>query len=147
MGDDEALRRIASKDYRVFEKVMLAPESAARVNLPASGGSNECGQAQALSFRSGRMRIRTSSTAPAVLRVADRYDPDWKAWIDGKRAEVMRTDFIFLGVFVEPGMHEVIIQYAPAKWPVAVQAVGLLLFASAAGMLLFKRKAGIKNAG
>jgi len=119
---------------------MIAPESALKASLPASGNSNECGQVQVLAYRPGKIRLRTSSTCPAVLRAADKYDPDWRVRIDGKPANMMRIDFIFQGVYVESGMHEVLLEYAPSKWPLAVQAAGFLLFAGAIIVLLRKRK-------
>jgi len=140
VADDEALRRLGANDYHLFEKAMIAPGSAARASLPASGGSNECGQVQVLACRPGQISLRTSSTCPAVLRVADKYDSDWKVWIDGKKADVMRVDFIFQGVFVESGMHEVLLEYSPSKLPFVIQAVGFLLFAGAAVLLLCKQK-------
>jgi hypothetical protein len=140
VDDEEALRRLGAKEYHLFEKVMIAQGRAAKASLPPSGGSNECGQAQLLAYRPGKISLRTSSTCPAILRVADKYDPDWKAWIDGKKADVMRVDFLFQGVYVESGMHEVIIEYAPSKWPLAVQAVGFLIFAGALVVLLCRRK-------
>jgi len=140
IDDDEALRRLGAKDYHLFEKVMIAPGSAVKVSLPVSGGSNECGQVQLLAYRPGKISLRTSSTSSAILRVADKYDPDWKAWIDGKKMDVMRADFIYLGVCVESGMHEVLLEYAPSKWPFVIQAVGFLFFAGAAVLLLYKRK-------
>jgi len=140
VDDDEALRRLGAKEYHLFEKVMIAQGRAAKVSLPPSGGSNECGQVQLLAYRPGKISLRISSTCPAILRVADKYDPDWKAWIDGKKADVMRVDFIFQGVFVESGMHEVMLEYAPSKWPLAIQAVGFLIFAGALVVLLCRLK-------
>lgn len=142
--DAEALRRLGAADYRLFEKVMIAPENAA--NLPKSTGSDECGQVQVLEYKPGQIRMRVSTSCPAILRVADKYDPDWRACIDGKPANIFRADFLFQGVYLDAGMHEVFLEYAPAKWPLFIQGLGFFVFAAAAGILLFKRKTNNEQA-
>lgn len=136
--DAEVLRRLGAEDYQLFKKVMIAPESA--VNLSSPAGSNGSGQVQLLEYRPGKIRLRTSSVCPAILRVTEKYDPDWKAWVDGKKTDVLRADFIFQGIHLESGMHEVLLEYAPSKWPPAIQAFGVLLFAAAIVGLLYRRK-------
>ena len=137
VDDTETLRRLGSADYRLFEKVLIAPEFS--LKQQSSSGSSG-GQIQVLNYRPGRIKLRASSTSPVILRVADKYDPDWRVRIDGKEGDVLRVDFIFMGVYLEPGMHEVILEYAPPKWPLAVQAVGFLVFAGAIVVLLLRRK-------
>lgn len=137
-NDAEALRRLGSKDYPLFAKVMIAPEHAAQ--LPASGGAKEIGQAQLLDYHPGKIRLRTSSTQPAILRVAERYDPDWRAWIDGQPTGVLRADFIFQGVYLGAGLHDVLLEYAPSKTWLWVQAAGFLIVAAAAAMLVARRR-------
>ncbi len=136
--DAEALRRLGSTNYPLFEKVMLAPETAA--NLPESSGSNDGGQVQVLDCKPGKIRLRTSSTFPAVLRVSEKYDRDWRVSIDGGKGRVLRADFIFQGVFLESGMHEVFLEYAPSIVMFWVQAAGFLVFGAAAVVLLCNRR-------
>lgn len=137
VSDAEALRRLGAADYCLFEKALIASGCAGN---PSNSVASTDGQVQVLAYRPGKIVLRTSSTRPAILRAADKYDPDWRAWIDGKKTSVMRIDFIFQGVYVEAGMHEVIIEYAPSKWPVAVQAAGFLIFAGALVVLLCRQK-------
>ncbi|MDO9541616.1 MAG: hypothetical protein Q7J98_04775 [Kiritimatiellia bacterium] len=138
VNDAEVLRRFGTNDYQLFKEVMIAPECAA--GLPDATGSAEGGQVQLLEYRPGKIKLRTSSTSPAILRVAEKYDPDWRVWIDGKMGRVLRADFIFQGIPLEPGMHEVLLEYAPSKWPLGIQGLGFLFFAGAIVMLLRKRK-------
>lgn len=136
--DDEVLRRFGSTSYPLFEKVMIAPGFAQ--DVPASSETVDHGQVQLLEYKPGKIKVRTSSIGPAVLRVADRYDPDWHVWVDGKKEKVLRADFIFLGVYLSPGMHEVRLEYAPSKTLFWVQASGFLIVAVAAGLLIVRRK-------
>jgi len=139
--DAEVLRSLGAEDYQLFKKVMIAPECAA--GLPQSAGSNEDGQAQLLEYKPGKIKLRTSSTSPVILRVAEKYDPDWRVRIDGKKGRVLRADFIFQGIPMESGMHEVVLEYAPSRRILIIQGFGFFMFAAAAGILLFKRKTNI----
>lgn len=136
--DAEVLKRLGTAEYHLFESVMVAPECAA--SLPKSSGTNEPWQVQLVEYRPGKMRLRTSCSSPAILRVAEKYDPDWRAWIDGREGHILRVDFIFQGIYLEPGMHEVLLEYYPARWPLLIQAAGFLLFASALAALLWMRR-------
>jgi len=141
--DAVTLQRLAAPDYVPFERVLVAPgQSLEKPGAATSPG----GQVQVLEYRPGRIKLKTSSVAPAVLRAADKYDADWRALVDGRKSEVLRVDFIFMGVYLEPGVHEVLLEYAPARWPLAVQALGFLIFAGAL-LALLRRKNNPESAG
>lgn len=68
-----------------------------------------------------------SNHGPVVMRVAEKYDPNWKATVDGKPVPVLRVDYMFQGVALEQaGTHQIAMWYAPSSLPHAVQAAGLL---------------------
>ena len=136
--DEEALRRLASTNYALFNTVLVAPECAP--NPARHSGSSDGNQIQVLDYRPGKVLLRASAAAPAILRLADKYDSDWKAWIDGHEAPVMRVDFIFQGVLLEPGMHEVIMKYSPSRRFLVLQAIGLACVAAAAICLLRRKR-------
>ena len=141
--DAVTLQRLAAPDYVPFERVLVAPGQS--LEKPGAA-ANPGGQVQVLEYRPGRIKLKTSSVAPAVLRAADKYDPDWRALVDGRKSEVLRVDFIFMGVYLEPGVHEVLLEYAPARWPLLVQALGFLIFAGAL-LALLRPKNNIESAG
>jgi len=62
-----------------------------------------------------RARLRVQSPAPTVLVLADLYWPGWRVTVDGEQRPVLRADYLFRGVAVEPGDHEVEFSYAPAS--------------------------------
>ena len=138
VDDSEALRRLGANDYQLFKKVMIAPECAA--DLPDFPAPREDGQVQLLEYRPGIMKLRTSAQCPSILRVTEKYDRDWRVRVDGKTGRVLRADFIFLGIPLETGLHEVVLEYAPPRWPLTVQGMGFLIVAGAIVVLLCRRK-------
>ena len=83
-------------------------------------------------FRDQYATIRFPSAAePRFLVVNERYDPYWRAYVDGKRATVYPTNVAMRGVIVPPGAGEVSMIYRPydtsgRAW--VFYAGGLVLF-------------------
>ena len=44
----------------------------------------------------------------SIVRFSQRYNPEWTVFINGKEAELLRIDFLSMGVFVPAGEHKVV---------------------------------------
>lgn len=139
-GDDEALRRLASPAVTPFRKVLVAPEYA--MNVPPLMGEGMLGKVEVLNYRAGRFHFRTTSDQPAFLRIAEKFSADWKGAVDGRSTPVVRADYIFQGIFVPAGTHDVILQYKPDIWPFYVQLSGMFLCMCAIVWLIMRRFTG-----
>jgi uncharacterized membrane protein YfhO len=102
-------------------------------SLTNSGFVGSCKLEQ---YRAGRVELSVQARQSAILRVSEKYDKDWKAWVDGKPATVHRVDYIVQGVFVPAGSHHVLLRYAPSTWGLHVQLVGLAICLGAAVWLI-----------
>ena len=88
----------------------------------------------------GRYEFRVENEGPVVVRVAEKYDPGWKATVNGKPAEVLRVDYMFQGLFLPgAGRHEIVLRNAPSSLPVMLQMAGLLAGLGAAAALAARR--------
>jgi uncharacterized membrane protein YfhO len=80
--------------------------------------------------RPERMRASVAAPGRRLLVLSERYDPGWRARIDGAEARPVRVDLCALGVAVPPGTHEVELRFVPVGlWP------GLLAAAAAVCVL------------
>jgi hypothetical protein len=93
--------------------LLLQPPPKTGLNVPV-------GTAQITSNSTDAMSVTTSAAKPSVLVVSMSYSSSWKAWVDGRSAPVMRTDYTFMGVVLTPGRHEVTLKYQPPQrsWPI-----------------------------
>jgi uncharacterized membrane protein YfhO len=80
-----------------------------------------------------------------MLRVSERWDPDWKATIDGQAVEVKRIDYICQGVELPPGSHTVKLYYSPAMLFFYLQLAGLLVLVATSISLFFTRKSPARD--
>jgi uncharacterized membrane protein YfhO len=78
------------------------------------------------------MRLRTQAQSDQLMVVSQRFDPDFKATVDGKPAPVVRCNFLCVGVPVPAGEHEVVIRYRPSLTGFYIQLVGALVVLGAA---------------
>ncbi len=134
MDDKSVLERLPNPAFTPFETVLVAPECAA--GLPASASAGMTGSVERVSYRPGRVVLNVNAPQAAMLRAADKYDSDWKAWVDDSPAPVRRVDYIAQGVFIPAGRHTLRMEYAPVRWPLYIQGLGFLIVLGAALALM-----------
>jgi hypothetical protein len=108
------------------------------------GGQGMTGTVEVVNAIPGKVTLKTSAEIPTMLRVAERWDPDWKAKVDNKEAEVERIDYLCQGVKLLPGEHTVSLVYAPPKWFFYTQLMGLFILLMT-GFSLFLRRAYLRQ--
>ncbi len=85
-----------------------------------------------------------TTAAPGLLVLADEYDPDWKATVDGAPATIHRVDYLMRGVLLGPGAHRVRFTYAPralqAGIKVSTVSLALTLLLAGAGLVQRRRR-------
>ena len=100
-------------------------------DVPERDGRTLEGSVEPILCISGESAWAVVSSQEAYLRFAEAWDPGWKAWVDGARAEVLRADYLFSAVRVPAGDHVVVFRHDPAGWQLALQALSLLAGAAA----------------
>jgi hypothetical protein len=69
-----------------------------------------------LTWEAERIALVAEVNMPAILVLADSDYPGWQATVDGAPTPILRTNYLFRGVALQPGRHEVVFTYAPASW-------------------------------
>ena len=133
--DMEALSLLSKPDWPVAGKVLVSPDTAG--NLASSSGSGSVSDVAIQSYRAGDYSVQVSTDRPAILRVATKFDPDWKAYIEGEQVPILRCDYLFQGVFIKPGLRIVHLKYQPALATLWVQLGASMVCILAAAWLVF----------
>ena len=136
-SDSQALEQAGGGGTNLFSQVLLSEDTGAP-SAP-SGEPGLAGNVVVRDYRPGRMKLQVSADRPAILRVSEKYDPYWKATVDGQSVPLYRCDYLFQGVFIKPGLHEVVLDYTDSVFPfwIEMAGVGMCLLA---GLSLIQRR-------
>ena len=79
--------------------------------------------------KDGLIRLRTQSAGPRLLVVSENYQSNWGVWVDGEEAEMVRVNYVWKGVALPAGEHEVEFRYfSPVlAWARGAMLVGLVV--------------------
>jgi hypothetical protein len=103
---DEALNLLASPGFDPARTVILDRDPGF---TPTSDPF--VGAATITSYDANRVAVKTSARSECLLVLSENWQPDYRATIDGKPAEVMHAYHTFRAVKVPAGEHEVIFRY------------------------------------
>jgi hypothetical protein len=131
-SDGETLERIRENGARTG--VAVVPERQRQFVEPSLRGTVKSGRppaAQVTEYLPSTVRVVADTDVARLLATADPYFIGWRAFIDGRPAPLIRTDYAFRGVVVPAGRHIVTFRYAP--WRIyrgaAISAVAMLMTA------------------
>src|SRR5579872_7409773 len=129
-NDQATLEELAGTSFDPEQSVLVAGglPPAAR----AGAGTNQnAGSVEFASYAPKEITLKTGASAASVLLLNDRFDPNWKVWVDRKPATVLRCNYLMRGVYLEPGRHTVEFRFQPQ-----VRMLYVSLAAIGAGLLL-----------
>jgi hypothetical protein len=108
-NDQAALARLTERSFDPAQAIVLTKP------LPTqpSGTNLDLTAVKITSYKPADIHLEATPTKPSVLMMADKYDPDWQVFIDGKRGEVLKVNYLMRGVYLEPGKHEVEFRFRP----------------------------------
>lgn len=93
-----------------------------------------------------QLRLSTVSGTPGLLVLADTFYPGWTARLDGVEIPIVRANYLFRGVSLPAGKHELVFEYRPTTFMVgallAIGCIALLIL-----LAIFKRAAAGRKDG
>ena len=137
-NDFLTLERLSSPAFNPAQTVLLA--SPVRVPTNSTAAAANPGTVEFSSYAPKHIRLHAKPAVPSILLLNDKYDPDWQVWVDGKRAELLRCNFIMRGVYLEPGDHTVEFLFKPPINALYVSLAGVVVGIGLMGFLVFSKK-------
>jgi hypothetical protein len=133
-NDQAALDGLASAAFDPDQSVFVAggvPAASA-----ASLTNRTAGKVEFAGYTPKDMALKADVTAPAVLLLNDKLDPDWKVLVDGKPERLLRCNFLMRGVYLPPGNHTVEFQFRPRMGTFYVSLAAVCLGVVLCGLLI-----------
>ncbi|MBM3314085.1 YfhO family protein, partial [candidate division WOR-3 bacterium] len=109
------------------------------------GNDTTVGTAQVTKYDCNEIGIKAGLAAPGLLVLTDCYAPDWKVYVDGRRAELLPAYHTFRAVALAAGEHEVTFRYE-SKYYQLGSYVSLLALVFLVGTLGFAAVRGKRKA-
>jgi len=126
---EEILSRILSPEFKTGNVAFLEED-------PKIALSTDNGKASTARIIANEKVLNVETSKTAFLIIRENYHPDWKCYIDGKQEKVYRANYIFYGVFIPEGEHQVRFVYQSKIFNIA-SLLSLLGFVIFLGALFF----------
>ena len=112
-NDQATLTNLASADFDPERTVLVADPSIPGPPAPSTLNPHATNSVEFTSYAPKRILLQARADSPAVLLLNDRYDANWKVWVDGKPGTLLRCNYLMRGVYLQPGAHAVEFRFAP----------------------------------
>jgi len=107
-NDEQVLATLANPKFDAKSKVFVDGTSpgTSTNTAPLSGGTVEF-----VSYAPKRIELKAVASAPSVLLLNDKHDPNWTVTVDGQPQPLLRCNFLMRGVQVPVGTHTVVFSF------------------------------------
>jgi hypothetical protein len=106
------------------ESILLEKHVEPFINVLPSENKN----VDLISYEPNSIVFRTKTDTPQVLYISDTYDNGWKSFIDEKQVETLKANYALRAVYIPPGVHTVVMKYAPRSfWAGVILSITALL--------------------
>lgn len=123
----EVWNRVGDSSWDPRRSVLLVSGDAARIGAATKpeGNPSTVMPVHWKSWDEHRLELEALAPEPAMLVINNRFDPDWKATINGKPSEVVRVNGIMCGILLPKGPSKIVISYRPDPTFVYVELLAL----------------------
>jgi len=144
--NNNVIGRLISPSYEPRQSAIIDRLSAGQMILAPSilpqktfGSSYKDYGIESIDYDWNSVRIKADAKKQSLLVLNDVWYPGWKAYVDGKQQQIVRANFVFRGVFLEAGRHDVFFIYDPWQFKAgAAISIGTLLGLFISGYLGYR---------
>jgi hypothetical protein len=134
-NDEANLKTLADLNFDPAKTVLI---STPKPELPAAATNDNSGSVDYQSYVSKHIVLSAKTTAPSVLLLNDKFDPQWRVTVDGRPAELLRCNFMMRGVYLPAaGTHTVDFQFQLPQRPLYVTLAAISIGIALCGFLAF----------
>jgi len=83
-------------------------------------GGASGGEAVVTSYSLNEIGLEAEAASEGYVILSEVYYPGWRAYVDGTEVSLLRANYAFRAVYLEPGPHEVRLVFAPTSWRVGL---------------------------
>ena len=137
---EEALERLSIPEFSAHKTLIIADPG----SVPAQEGDGR-GEVRILSYRRQWVQCEVVAETDGYLVLLDSYYPGWRAYVDGKQAEILRANYAFRAVRVPAGKHRVEFVYRPRSFHVGLSLTGFALLFGVVALFWHPRRRSFRD--
>lgn len=140
--EKELLKKIRRKDYNALDRIYLEKDigSTAGHAPPPKEPPPTGGKVLAMQYRVNLISMDIESGGNGFLFLSEAYDPNWKVYVNGRRQEVFRANYMLMAVPVDHRTSKVIFIYEPVLFKAGFVLTGMSIFAGVFGYWELRRR-------
>lgn len=124
---DKLLMRIDQEDFTPAETALLEEKPELVQGIPMNYSQNEP-VVKITHYDSRRIDIKVMTPYNGMLVLSDMYHPGWSATVNGQEKKIYQTNYLFRGLYLGKGEHEISFSYYPKSFYTGLWfAIGSLL--------------------
>jgi hypothetical protein len=115
----EILNHLKNGDFSMLEMAFVEKPLPASLTLDTVAGDpiDHINRVKSLEYKNELVKFEVDATGNNFLFMSEVYYPaGWKAYIDGKETEIIKTNYAFRGVVVPKGKHIVEMRFTSDKF-------------------------------
>ncbi len=137
-----ALAKLASREFDPGKLVLVEGDCPA----PANPEATDAGTVTITDYRPKRVQMKANVPVPAVLLFNDKHDPNWRVWVDGQPAPMLKANYLMRGLHLTPGEHEIVWRFQPPTEGLYVSVAAIFAGLVLTGLTVARnRKAAAAN--
>ncbi len=138
--ENEALNTVLSPTFNAGNIVILEDN-------PNEKNFDNKGSVSVIKYISNERIFKVSSEKSEFLLIRENYHPHWNCYINGEKEKVYRANYVFYGVFVPEGNHEVQFVYESKMFNIVslFSLIGFLILISAVIISFRYKKINLEN--
>ncbi len=125
-NSEAALREVKNPNFNPEKVVILETTKP----LPKTSGDPSKNKIKYTKYSAASQQLQVDMASDGYLFLSEVYYPLWKAWVNGKPAEIMPANYLFRAIYIPKGKHDVRLQYVDTP-----RQVGIQLFTAAVILL------------
>lgn len=134
-SNQEEIKRLGSVDLR---KTAVVNQADFGDDVVAGDGS---GSIKLTAYTPNKLTYKSQASSDQLAVFSEVWyggNPDWVATIDGKEADIIRTNYILRAMEIPAGEHEIVMEFSPVPKGAVVSILTSLLILLLAGFAVYK---------
>jgi len=141
--DENLLKDYMKSNEYDYKRTLVLEKTPTNMSLPKTDTASKINSSvKVTEYELNKIKLDVDTDENGFLFLSEIYYPDWKAFVDGKEAEIYRADYSLRAVYLEKGKHTVEFIYESkgfnigSKLSLAALSISLVLI----GVFFFRDK-------